>query len=729
MSDNEKDEVIHLSKLLSLVRHDPKAYEEEYEQQRVHFMNLLEVVKLHPEKENLDFCSLVGFIGSATPKYPSIAPEVGQLFLNLLREHLFSFHPAIRKAVVRAVISLRNANAIDSKSALPLFFQALGARDRDVRKLVYSHIIGDIRKLNRKGNNPAANKPLQNFMYSILNGDDTVAAKHALMLMIDLYRKDIWNDERTVNVISLSCISKERSLVIVGLRFFLGVDEVDEDEDEDGEVKGLSFNEYMKRRIRVLQAFKRQKKTGARRTRMKKTLEDLKREHKSYADDEEEESTRQRPTGDQALKMLHDPQDFAEKLFARLKSSREKFETRLMMMDLVSRCIALHDLLLLNFYPFLQKYINPSQLHIPRVLAIFAQATHELIPPDVLQPVVRVLADRFVVDNATPEVITIGLNAIREICVRQPLAMDKVLLQDLVKYRRAKDKGIVAGSRGLLNLYRKLAPAMLERKERGRSADLSAALNEYGSTRALDHVPGADLLQAAMEQNGDDENKWLDIDAELEDSASSSEEEDITEWDSDENEPEEEDLEGGEEEDEQDENAEEENDMGEDEKAEEEEDEDDEDDEDDEVTPTPKEKTNPEAKPRLETMKIFDDEDFKRIRALEKRKNDKKRKYREIIDSYKGTFVDALDLEGPVKKRRLEDEERQEEKKERKVKKDRRKTGGGKTHVENARNKPYMMLKHSRKIKQKRRMTAKQMAKRKRISEKRLHKAQVKRYV
>eukprot|EP00761_Pharyngomonas_kirbyi_P008979 gb/GECH01008994.1/.p1 GENE.gb/GECH01008994.1/~~gb/GECH01008994.1/.p1 ORF type:complete len:373 (+),score=129.88 gb/GECH01008994.1/:1-1119(+) len=134
------------------------------------------------------------------------------------------------------------------------------------------------------------------------------------------------------------------------------------------------------------------------------------------------------------------------------------------------------------------------------------------------------------------------------------------------------------------------------------------------------------------------------------------------------------------------------------------------------------------SKPRLDTIRIFDDEDFKRIHALTKRKNDKKRKYQDIIDANKGTFVDALDLQGPVKKRRLEDEERVEEKKQRKVKKDRRKTSGSKTQKEHARNKPFMMLKHSRKVKGKKKMDPKQLSRRQKISEKRQHKSQVKRH-
>ena len=44
-----------------------------------------------------------------------------------------------------------------------------------------------------------------------------------------------------------------------------------------------------------------------------------------------------------ALHLIHDPQDFAEKLFKKLEKSTEKFEVRLMLMALISRLIGVHQ--------------------------------------------------------------------------------------------------------------------------------------------------------------------------------------------------------------------------------------------------------------------------------------------------------------------------------------------------------------------------------------------------
>jgi protein SDA1 len=63
------------------------------------------------------------------------------------------------------------------------------------------------------------------------------------------------------------------------------------------------------------------------------------------------------------------------------------------------RVVGVHKLLLLNFYPFLQKYIAPHQRDVTAVLATLAQAVHELVPPESLAPVLKQLVDQFVHDR------------------------------------------------------------------------------------------------------------------------------------------------------------------------------------------------------------------------------------------------------------------------------------------------------------------------------------------
>ena len=63
------------------------------------------------------------------------------------------------------------------------------------------------------------------------------------------------------------------------------------------------------------------------------------------------------------------------------------------------------------------------------LVVVVAKACHELVPPDAMTAVLRQLVDAFVHDRARPEVMTLGLKTVRELCARMPLIMTPELLQ------------------------------------------------------------------------------------------------------------------------------------------------------------------------------------------------------------------------------------------------------------------------------------------------------------
>lgn len=77
-------------------------------------------------------------------------------------------------------------------------------------------------------------------------------------------------------------------------------------------------------------------------------------------------------------------------------------------MNLTSRLIGVHKLILFGFYPHLLRYLKPHQRDVTMILAVAAQASHELVPPDVLEPVVKAIANNFVSDHCAGEVMAAG---------------------------------------------------------------------------------------------------------------------------------------------------------------------------------------------------------------------------------------------------------------------------------------------------------------------------------
>ena len=79
---------------------------------------------------------------------------------------------------------------------------------------------------------------MQNFMYGMLQDSSPVAAKMSLDVLIELYRKNIWSNTKTIQVIATACFSKTTKIMVAALKFFLGSEKRNEDgsdEDESSE--------------------------------------------------------------------------------------------------------------------------------------------------------------------------------------------------------------------------------------------------------------------------------------------------------------------------------------------------------------------------------------------------------------------------------------------------------------------------------------------------------------
>ncbi|CEI89604.1 hypothetical protein RMCBS344292_03955 [Rhizopus microsporus] len=505
----------HLPQLQNLIKRDPKSYEAEFLQQWRHFQSALSIFCLKPDEESKEVSDLVTFISQVAQCYPEITKDFPQQLVDLLQEHHMALHPEVRKSFVQGLILLRNKSILDNTRLLPLFFTLFKCRDKQLRELLYSHIVNDIKSANAKVKNNKLNKTLQSFMFTMLesatkgNSDENaIAAKKSVDVCIDLYHKNVWNDAKTVNVIAEACFSPVTKISVTAVKFFLNSNETnDDDENDDDDIPDLK---------KMQMANLHSKKTKAKDRKLEAAKKKIKRKSKS--------KDKAEGFNFSALHLINDPQGFAEKLYSKLSTKEDRWEVRLMKMNLVSRVIGIHQLTLLGFYPLLIKYLQPTQRDVTMVLVCAAQASHSLVPPDVLEPVLKAIANNFVTDRVANEVMAVGINGIREICVRQPLAIDATLLQDLTQYKQHRDKGVLMAARSLIALYREVNPELLLRKDRGKSASIrlkDGAIKtvQYGeSITNVDALDGLELLDQE-----DKEEDWGDWEVE-EDSEEESDE-------------------------------------------------------------------------------------------------------------------------------------------------------------------------------------------------------------
>ena len=115
------------------------------------------------------------------------------------------------------------------------------------------------------------------------------------------------------------------------------------------------------------------------------------------------------------------------------------------------------------------------------------------------------IANNFITERNNSEVIAVGLNSIREISARCPLAMNEDLLGDLVQYNTYKDKAVSSAAKSLIQLFRDKNPQMLQRKMRGKPTEASYAeslrVKQYGETDAVTYVPGAEIIDVEQSKS------------------------------------------------------------------------------------------------------------------------------------------------------------------------------------------------------------------------------------
>ena len=147
--------------------------------------------------------------------------------------------------------------------------------------------------------------------------------------MIELYKRRVWNDDKTVNAIWQGCEHSNPKVVAAACKFFLVLDydyqsESESDSDEEDPHQALKNHK------------------GGIMTKAKKAK--FARAVKTYERKQMRKNRVEQHTDFLPIDTLYDPQACAEKLFSKLKKSNDKYEVKLLMLRLTSRLIGRHQL-------------------------------------------------------------------------------------------------------------------------------------------------------------------------------------------------------------------------------------------------------------------------------------------------------------------------------------------------------------------------------------------------
>ncbi|CAD7974754.1 unnamed protein product [Amoebophrya sp. A120] len=504
-----------LSLLQDRIKRDSLAYKQEFQAQVQHFESVLELLLLNPQKPSKQFDEQVMFLAHVCPYYEY--KDFPQKIIKLLKEKSNLLHAQTRKVLVQALILLRNRNQYELIDALPLHFQLLALDDKNVRSMVHTHIVRDVLRMNEKSQNMIENKKLQGFFFAQLDhgnnktqngmknvsntgnnnnlqssnsstvsvGDANytasssgspntiVAARKALIILISLYKKNIWTTASVVNAIAQAVLHNDMHVAKAAANFLLGNTHLVAEEDgEDSEDENKKEIGNVSKKVLGIKRFA---KSGQKKKKMEKAK---KKALKSMSGSKKAKSGLENKQNFAAIDLLHDPQKLAEQLLVRIMRGNENYAFRLLLLQLTSRLMGRHKLIIPNFYPYLQKYLSPTQREVTTVLACLAQSCHTELACEVVRPAVAHVFSTFVNETNAPEVITVGINSLREIACRVPHALTEEEVHDLCGFRKYKHKGVRVGVKSLVNMYRELNPAFLQKQFRGKEAAEALARGE-----------------------------------------------------------------------------------------------------------------------------------------------------------------------------------------------------------------------------------------------------------
>ncbi|CAK9291784.1 unnamed protein product [Gordionus sp. m RMFG-2023] len=492
----------------------------EFDQEYLHYLSLFSLYNLNPSQYNKDFVNAINFISRVIHLHKRHSKEFLDNLKLFIEEKCMMLHAEMKLVFLKVLITLRRTELVELLDLSRLLFDHLlphrgyvggnaveligDTRDKMLRKIAGEFLISDTvsRNLKRRDNN--LNSALQNLLHRFAtssshsyphNGpppnDDEASglAGLALRIMTRLYAKGIWRDAKTVNFLAHACFSSSSRIMSMAINFFLNPEFYQEADDQNQ--KPVIDTKQLIQNSKIV------KKTKSRIRKMKKSIKHNKRLENENSIEKTNVNTLT------LINLLHDSQEFAEKLFRQLQQRNEGFDHRMATIDLVSRIIGLHKLQILNFYVYMERYIQPHQSNVTRLLLYLVQSVHDFLPAEILKPLIIKIANNFITEKNSGEVITVGLNSIRELCNRNPLVMEKDLLNDLELYKSYKNKNVVMASRSLINLFRQKDPSMLLRKDRGKVAKdwKNIKPKPYGHSDVISYIEGIECLELSSKGN------------------------------------------------------------------------------------------------------------------------------------------------------------------------------------------------------------------------------------
>jgi protein SDA1 len=459
------------------IKRDKSLYKEEFNKFMEVFTPKFYSFLESPSSTHENIKEIIVFLAHLGHIFPHKLAFIPNELLKLIEHSHSIIHPDTRLAIIESFNLLRKKDLLNPKEVLPLMFQLLTCQDKQLRQKLQDFIITDLTRINEKGKNHKINTFIRNKCLEMLNSQNYKAARKTLNIMILLYKKKVWDDDKAVNDISRACCNEDRKIGYAACKFFLSEYE---DLDEENESETNEMDE-LKNKYKLLGKGNSQKQ--------KKKKKEIKKLIKAVERRESRKDKEKNNKNFMPIDLIKDPMSICEKLFNRLEQikNRKNYSLKMVMMRLIGRLIGRHKIVLPRFFYYSASLIRPRQDELTTILASIAEATHYLIPPSDLNPIINELYDKFIDSSFPHQYITLGLNALREIVERSPYCISYDQYSLVEDMRRVKNKSVAVAVKGFMNMVKDVNPGLIENKTNTKEL--------YGIGKVNDSIEGTDLLK------------------------------------------------------------------------------------------------------------------------------------------------------------------------------------------------------------------------------------------
>lgn len=246
-----KEETKDLNLLVSKIKSDPDGFNEEMIKLIKEYTTAYNNFKRAPTRRNMDLAKLSVFLSQVFEFYKEDLKFMIESLSSLLDTYGNQMHFINRQKCLQSLIILSKKGYWKCEEAIKYYTKLLLLEDKNLRELTSKHIVYLIRNNDHSGKSSSIHRELTNFFGKCIEEGEDELIKRVIKIMIALYKKKIWRDKKSINVIGNGTMSKGDSACKAACLFFIETTELD-DEDLDSSDSESSEDEYKSNFYKVI---------------------------------------------------------------------------------------------------------------------------------------------------------------------------------------------------------------------------------------------------------------------------------------------------------------------------------------------------------------------------------------------------------------------------------------------------------------------------------------------